>query len=249
MSSYREFPSRPELDEVVACTWTRAAPAPAVGDELRILPDGCLDLVWSGEELLVAAPDRTARIHRVEQAGDYVGVRLRPGTAGAVIGWPVDALPGGVSPLDTIWGPPARMLAEQLAEAPDARDRRRLLEAALLRRLQSTAQLDRLVIQAVGLLDRPRGRVAELSPLISLGSRQLQRRFRQQVGYGPKFLARVLRLHRLLTRSGGTAVAPPTVQLASLASELGYTDQAHLTRDCRELSGLTPRELVAWWLG
>jgi len=245
MSSYREFPSRPELDEVVACTWTRAAPAP--GDELRILPDGCVDLVWNGGELLVTAPDRTARMHRVERTGEYSGVRLRPGTAGAVIGWPADALPGGATALDAIWGAAARRLAEQLAEAPDGPGRRRLLEAALLRRLETIAQLDRLVIQAVGLVDRPRARVGELPASVSLGSRQLQRRFREQVGYGPKLLARVLRVQRFLERSERAAKARSAVPLASLAWELGYADQAHLTRDCRELSGLTPRALVDWW--
>lgn len=247
MPSYREFASRPELGEVAACTWTRAVPRSAVGDELRILPDGCLDLVWSGSELLVAAPDRAARMHRVAQAGDYVGVRLRPGTAGALIGFPADALPAGTTPLEAIWRAGARPLAEQLAEARGDRDRRRLLEAALLGRLERTAQLDRLVMYAVDLVDRPRGRVGELPESVALGGRQLQRRFREQVGYGPKFLARVLRFRRFLVSAEGAAATQPATTLAALAWNAGYADQAHMTRECRELSGLTPRELVHWW--
>lgn len=36
------------------------------------------------------------------------------------------------------------------------------------------------------------------------------------------------------------------VDLAWAATSAGYADQAHLTRDCRSLTGLTPRELLAW---
>jgi len=247
MSSYREFTPHPELNDVVACTWTRAAPASAVADELRILPDGCVDLVWSGSELLVASPDRVTRSHRVRRAGEYIGLRLHPGTAGAVIGWAVDDLPAGTTPLEAIWCAAARPLAEQLGEARDAHERRRLLEATLLRRLESGASLDTVVIRAIRLIDRPRGRVGELPASLSLGSRQLQRRFREQVGYGPKFLARVLRFRRFLTSVEDAAAGRRDATLASLAWELGYADQAHLARECRELSGLTPHELAAWW--
>lgn len=136
MSSYREFTPRPELNDVVACTWTRAAPASAVADELRILPDGCVDLVWSGSELLVASPDpRHAQ--------------------------------------------------------PPRTPRRRVHRSEIPRR--------------------------------------------------------VLRFRRFLTSVEDAAAGRRDATLASLAWDLGYADQAHLARECRELSGLTPHELAAWW--
>ena len=48
-------------------------------------------------------------------------------------------------------------------------------------------------------------------------------------------LQRVLRLRRFLARTD--------VDLAAAAAEAGYSDQPHLTRECRQLTGLTPAQL------
>jgi methylphosphotriester-DNA--protein-cysteine methyltransferase len=54
------------------------------------------------------------------------------------------------------------------------------------------------------------------------------------VGYGPKRLARVLRLRRALARAAAGE------ELAAAAFSAGYADQAHLGHDCRELAGVPP---------
>ena len=53
------------------------------------------------------------------------------------------------------------------------------------------------------------------------------------VGYGPKTLERILRFQRFLMLGGD--------DLARLALDAGYADQAHLTRECTRLAGLPPR--------
>jgi AraC-like DNA-binding protein len=60
------------------------------------------------------------------------------------------------------------------------------------------------------------------------------RRFDDAVGYGPKTLQRILRLRQFLAASG--------TDIAAAAVEVGYADQAHLTRECRVLTGLAPSE-------
>lgn len=60
--------------------------------------------------------------------------------------------------------------------------------------------------------------------------------FRDQVGIPPKLMARVVRFDRLvqhLRRAGGGT-------WAELALEFGYYDQAHLVRDVRQFTGITP---------
>jgi methylphosphotriester-DNA--protein-cysteine methyltransferase len=54
-----------------------------------------------------------------------------------------------------------------------------------------------------------------------------------EVGYGPKRLARVLRLRRALDRA-------PSHGLAEAALDAGYADQSHFTNDCVELAGIPP---------
>lgn len=74
---------------------------------------------------------------------------------------------------------------------------------------------------------------------LGIGDRQLRRRFLDAVGYGPKTLERILRFQRFLR------LAEHERDLARLALDAGYADQAHLTRECTRLAGLPPARLLA----
>ena len=75
---------------------------------------------------------------------------------------------------------------------------------------------------------------------VGLGERQLRRRFERAVGYGPATLVRVQRFQHFLA----LAEQQPGAALSRLAAEAGYADQAHLTRECGRLTGLTPAALL-----
>jgi AraC-like DNA-binding protein len=111
--------------------------------------------------------------------------------------------------------------------------------ATLLRavELRGVREPDPLIAAAVRALGRPRARVASVAAELGLSARQLQRRVSDAVGYGPKTLQRVLRFRRL------QALAP--APLAELAFAAGYADQAHMTGEVRELSGLTPTRFLS----
>ncbi|VVJ21175.1 Transcriptional regulator [Amycolatopsis camponoti] len=76
---------------------------------------------------------------------------------------------------------------------------------------------------------------ARLEEPVAVSERRLRRRFVQAVGYGPATYLRVARFQRAV------ALASRASGLAALAVAAGYADQAHLSRDCRALTGLTPR--------
>ena len=89
--------------------------------------------------------------------------------------------------------------------------------------------------------------IEELSCDLGWSRQHLARRFRAEVGVGPKQLARVARLQRAvdhLQRVPDRAHAAP-LSLAGAAADLGYFDQAHMARDFRELAGLAPRDIRA----
>ena len=236
MSQYREHAPAPDLSELVACTWERRGGAGVV----RVLPDGCTDLVWSRSGgLRIAGPDTGPVLHELEAGYEATGLRLRPGAAGDVLGIPVAEIRDQSAPLDWLCGLDAALLEERIAGAAPA-ERRRLLEEAV-RPLAREASADPLVLAALPLLGRRDSSVAELSRRLALSERALRRRFDRSIGYGPKKLDRIVRFRRFLRR----AALPGAEGLAATAAELGYADQAHLTRECRRLSGLTPSELIA----
>lgn len=84
-------------------------------------------------------------------------------------------------------------------------------------------------------------RVGQVCAKLDLGERALQRLLRRRIGLSPKWLIQRRRLHDAadLLRAGAS------VDLARVAADLGYADQAHFTRDFRAVTGLTPGEFSA----
>ncbi len=193
----------------------------------RILPDGCLDLLFDGERLLVAGPDTTARVHTSDREVPMHGVRLHAGRGPGLLGVPADELHDRTLPLDVVWGDRrARELTERVAASP-----RRALAAWARSGLP-----DRFGASVRTLLDRGLS-VADVAEATGYSARQLHRRTLPLFGYGPQHLARVLRLVRALRQADA---GRPWSEVAQLA---GYADQAHLARDVRALAGVTPTGL------
>jgi AraC-like DNA-binding protein len=100
---------------------------------------------------------------------------------------------------------------------------------------------DRLVDGIARALGRQAWDVCDLADAASLSARQLHRRCRAAFGYGPSTLRAVLRLQRFMAM----ARRAPRAGLAGLARRAGFSDQAHLARECRRFAGLTPTALLA----
>ncbi|MFE2092277.1 helix-turn-helix domain-containing protein [Streptomyces sp. NPDC057582] len=210
-----------------AIVWTRQVPE---GPVRPVLPDGCMDLLWIDGRLLVAGPDTHAYEPAGATGGRFTGIRFAPGTAPALLGVPADELRDQRVELADLWpAAQVRVLAERIA---DAADPAAALESVALRRAAEAGPADPLMRSVAVQLARGRS-VADTAHTAGLGARQLHRRSLAAFGYGPKTLARVLRLQRALAlvRSG--------TPYAEAALAAGCTDQAHLAREMRELAGTT----------
>ncbi|WP_432073779.1 helix-turn-helix domain-containing protein [Streptomyces wuyuanensis] len=202
---------------------------PGPGPAVPVLPDGCMDLLWTEGRLLIAGPDTRAQPPDGPRAA-WAGVRFPPGAAPAFFGVPAHELRDLRVDLSDVW--PARQvrsLAEQVTDSPD---RVAALEAVALRYSADTPPPDPLLRAVVEGLDAG-GTVASTAAAVGLGARQLHRRSLDAFGYGPKTLARVLRLQRAL------AFVRDGVPYAGAALAAGCSDQAHLAREMRDLTGLT----------
>ncbi|MGC9669866.1 helix-turn-helix domain-containing protein [Planosporangium sp. 12N6] len=213
-----------------AVVWTSTVPA--AGATHRVLPDGCLDVIWVDGELLVAGPDTGAYVTTSAPGTRYIGLRFAPGTGPTILGTPAHLLRDSRVPLAQLW--PAdrvRQLADEVAAQP------RTLEVAAVRRWRDAGPSDRAVAVIVARL-RAGTPVAVTAQAVGLSERQLHRRCLDAFGYGPKTLARVLRLRRAL------ALARAGTPFAAVAATAGYADQAHLSREVKALAGVSLTELL-----
>ncbi|MFF8403613.1 helix-turn-helix domain-containing protein [Streptomyces sp. NPDC014846] len=207
-----------------AVVWTNT---PAGTGARPVLPDGCMDLLWTEGRLLVAGPDTRAHVPDGPPRA-WAGIRFFPGTAPALLGVPAHELRDRRVELADLW--PAsrvRRLRDRIEAAPDAAT---ALEDIALDRSTWAAVPDPLLRRLVECLDEGRP-VAGAADELELGARQLHRRCLGAFGYGPKTLARILRLQRAL------ALARSGLPYAETAVRAGYADQPHLAREVRELAG------------
>lgn len=237
---YVEWSPRLELRGVVACGWAARFGEDGRPHAERVLPDGCVDLIWSGQRLLIAGPDTESKVLGTSVGGQFAGVRLRPGKAAAVLGVPASALLDARVTAREVWGARADSLSDALSRTSSAEEAVTLMAAAVAQALSQAPAADPAVERAVARLRSLRSArpVAALAAELGLSERQLNRRFIAAVGYGPKLLQRVFRLQAFVRMA-----SERPWRLADLAAAAGYADQAHLCRDCQALAAAPPSAL------
>ncbi|MBU3066868.1 helix-turn-helix domain-containing protein [Nocardia sp. NEAU-G5] len=177
----------------------------------------------------------------LSEEGETFAVKFRPGGFGAFTGLDVGSFRDAAVELTEVL-PRARGLTERVLSAPTVETRRDLLED-FFGEAARTATVDdayRLVLRIIAAMesDRELTRVDQVTERYDMSIRTLQRLFRRYVGVNPKW---VLRRYRL--QDGAQMLADGrTEDLAALAVELGYFDQAHFCREFATEVGMAPLE-------
>ena len=235
---------------------------PVAGTLERIEPPhGEVTLIVNlGDHLSVASPgDRAlglqpvaflAGVHgfsaRTRNQGRSAGIHVRMGAmaAAALMGVPGADIANRTFALEDVLGRGVADLHDDLLATDDWAARFDRMDGFLRARLERGRPLDRGVQWALDRLVATAGAVPieALATEIGWSRRHLARRFAAEIGLSPKLQARILRFRRAadLLRAGHGAATG----LADLAVDCGFFDQAHMTREFRDLSGLTPAALA-----
>jgi AraC-like DNA-binding protein len=244
----------------VSRIWAAHEPARMAGTQWRerMLPSGGFHLVLRLDDSRIRIFDgiedrrgcmftavvggARSRFHvREATAGAYsMGVQIRPGAAGVVLGVPAEELAERHTSLEDVWGTAARALRERLLDAGRAAHQLELLEGAVLARLMLRFAPHPAVETALASFgsEATGWEVGSVRRGTHLSHRRFVQLFRRQVGLGPKQLCRVLRLgHALEHAKRGTA------RWAEVAHAAGYYDQSHLVHELKAVAGMTP---TAW---
>jgi AraC-like DNA-binding protein len=213
--------------------------------EQQILPHPNVNLAFEASGPSVYGVDRKIFTRRLSADGKALGIRFRPGGFRPFHSRPIFSLNDRVVPAARVFGPAADE-ACAVVMAASADDEMIAAAAGLLRAFGAAE--DPVVEQAAGLVKRITEdpglqRVAHLAEMSGLSERKLQRLFSDYVGVSPKWVMRRARLHEAALRVD--ADGPASVDWAALAADLGYADQAHLTRDFTATLGVPPSRYAA----
>jgi AraC-like DNA-binding protein len=196
-----------------------------------VFPDGYCDVVVTGDlRVLAVGPSRRAQYHVIPAESAVVGARLRPGALSVLTGIAVDELCGRAVTIGTL-APTGPQPAAVLGALMDFLGR--------LAVPRSGGQ-DRAV-RACGLVDAAvrAPSIRSIADELGISERSVRSVFARHVGLSPSMFHQVRRLQRALVL-GGEGRLP----LVEVAHRSGYSDQAHLCRQMRALTGLTPGGLL-----
>ena len=189
---------------------------------------------------------------RHDGAQSGIQLALKPPGVRALLGLPAGELAEVDVPAEAVLGAVGAELRERVRNAAGWPERFAVLDEILLRQLLTAKDEAvapevlwswRQLLQAGGAV-----RVADLAAGTGWSGRHLASRFRAEIGLTPKAAARVVRFDRArrhLAALAGAGAGQDGYQLAGLAAEMGYFDQAHLAREFRALAGVPPSQWLA----
>ncbi|HET6503320.1 MAG TPA: helix-turn-helix domain-containing protein [Amycolatopsis sp.] len=221
---YREWPGGPEA---VRCWWEQRVGS---AREQRVVPDGSADIiVFADGPVILVGPAMRVALPRLGAGTHVRGLRFRTEALATALGLPAAEIRELTLPLSAV-----------LAD----RDTRRVREAVWSGRFPEPLCGDRVDARVRAAVRRlwagaDPGVVAAEADITG---RHLRRLLLAHTGLGPRSLQRVGRFQRFLCAAESAAARPAT--LALRAAGAGYADQAHLAREVRELTGLTPSALL-----
>lgn len=259
---YRTYIPQPPLSEFVELLWYYEADEPPheKKQKERVLPTGTMEMVinlrddalrvYDGRKpdpfpnlsssLICGAHSGFFLIDTAAKA-HTIGVAFKPGGTLPFLGLPASELQDAHVPLDALWGRNAGDSRDRLLEANEAEmveTMFRVLEQDLLARLDCHMVHHPAVVFALEEFQNvPHERtISEVTAKTGLSPRRFIQLFEQEVGLTPKLFCRVRRFQVALRLCAGEE----QVRFGEIALACGYFDQAHLIRDFKAFSGLSP---------
>ncbi len=252
---YETYQPHADLDSLVKCYWTLEVPPEAASEKQRIIPDGCIEMIfvlgddirrYTGDDTFIIQPramilGQISEPFFVEPTGAVhsFAVRFYPYGLFGFLAVPLVGLANRETPINDLFGEHAgTSLAKDIGAAADTKERIDIIEHFLLRRLAEDTVIDEVVRSTIDTLFLTNGS-AQIKSILDGGPaqrRQLERKFVNQVGTSPKQLGKVIRMQTALKM----LLNQEPTSLTEIAYESAYYDQAHFIKDFKEFTGLSP---------
>lgn len=245
------FAPRPALAEVVRRFWLPIWELPPGEVSVqRVLQYPVCLLVIAPDYAHLVGPRVGLSTQRLSGSGWVVGTMLQPAAGTLLLRGPVEDVTDGAVELDQVPGLDGAALTDRVRTliGPDPAEptRQRAAVEATEQALMPLLPLDaesRLVNAVVDYVEQDQTvhRVRQVCEKFALTERTLQRMAARRLGLSPKWLVQ----RRRLQEAAELLAGPVRPDLARVASELGYADQAHFGRDFRAVTGLTSGQFAA----
>lgn len=256
---YKQYDVHNELQPFIKCFWSLEASASTIKEKQRIVPDGCMELIFHFGDLYEQFLEDGSRMNQprcfvfgqitspleIAPTGvtGIIAARFHPDGFLPFSTYPIQQMENKAIALNQFFGDEATLIEETVLNASTNKERIQIISNFLITRLQSAELRNQITQSSIDALLQSNGQmnVNELAEHLNINRRQLQRKFSSAIGLSPKQLSKMIRLQNTLKMMGQKQFT----SLTSLAYENGYYDQAHFIKDFKEFTGLSPKEFYA----
>lgn len=245
---YREYVPGKWLEPYVACYWTVDFHCFDSGKLHRIIPDGCVDIIFDlrapsfSKGAIVTGLMTTFETMNLTQNYSLFGIRFFADKARRLFQYPVSEMIGYRVFLEDIWGKEAEYVAEEVQSANEVSEIIERVEAILLRRLhRGESESEQLLQSGMQIMYVGQGNLSirALADKLSYSERHVRRMFQRELGISPKELLGIIQFQSLLQELNKNSAA----SFADIAVKYGYYDQPHLIRNFKRYYGLAPNQV------
>ena len=257
--NYKTYAPNTDLSPFIKCYWTLEAPEEIKPEKQRIVPDGCMEMIFhygdlyrqylEGEKYIVQPKcfvfGQISNALEIEPTGrtGIFAVRFYPEGFSPFATIPVNEMENRAVPLQELFGDDGLHIEKAIMNASDTGSRINIVETFLLNKLNTPEAIDRVVKSSVEIILQLNGQlpIDELSEQLKINRRQLERKFTSIIGLSPKQLSKIIKLQATLKMLSKKQFK----SLTSVAYEGGYYDQAHFIKDFKEFTGMSPKKFYA----
>ncbi len=255
---YETYAPHPELEAFVKFYWTLEVPFDPQNKKQKIIPDGCIEMTFNfedgikryiSEEDFVVHPramvmGQRTKSYFIEPLGNVnsFAVCFYPYGFTNFVNTPLKDLVDAELPISQLFDEKeAKDLEEGMINADSTDDRIQIINTFLLSKLRNQSTIENIVQSTVDALIATGGStsIGEMPQDESSKRRQLERKFKDQIGLSPKQLGKVIRLQAALN-----LMLNKSEKFTGIAYESEYFDQSHFIKDFKEFTGITPKEFI-----
>ncbi len=257
--NYQTYEPHTDLSYFVKCYWTLEAEQSSASEKQRIVPDGCMEMIFHYGDLYKQYLNNHSCVVQprcfvfgqittpldIEPTGTtgIFAVRFHPDGFLPFAKRPLKEMENKAVAISELFGENGDALSNCIVKSISVKERIHIIETFLLHHLQSQQAFDQLARASIEALLQSKGQVnvEVLAEQLNVNRRQLERRFSSLIGMSPKQLSKIIRLQsafQLMTQKQYTS-------LTALAYETGYFDQAHFIKDFKEFTGVSPKDFYA----
>jgi AraC-like DNA-binding protein len=246
--AYQEFKPSKNIEHIVDSYWFFSSSEP-VKSEI-ILPDGCMDIIFnfgaltnsiSKDAVGVSGMMTTFSDKTFDKNTDLFGIRFKPGMFSKLTAFPLFEIKNKITEASIVLPKLNLETVVQLKELNQIGKKIELVEHEIINILYTKAPPnDALVLSVIETLHSAPIPVSieNIAKNHCISLRQLERKFKHQVGVTAKEYDRIVRF----TKTKNNIKSQKNKSLLSIALQNGYFDHSHLTNEFKRFSGQTPSE-------